>query len=363
MRVALESHELLISRMSGVGRYVFELGRHLRQIEPDARLVLPWSRVGKHFRLWRNGVHGMRYVLPSWCPQRQCDILHLTAGKSMRVAGRPAVILTVHDLWEFTEIARGERVGHSNANKRLMELLSRADGTICISQSTQDDLRRFFPEIKVPSAVIHHGVSDMFARSTSSAIADVRARVLPQGGDYLLYVGHFHPRKNIPGLIAGYAALAGPRPALVLAGNHNPELRVQMAAHARSCGVGEHELIQLDYVADQDLAPLISGARGVVFVPFYEGFGLPLIEAYRCGTPVVCADNSSLPELVHPSSPLVNAADPADVARGIRALLDAHVDEQLRDGLIAHGRSFSWDRCARETLAFYRQVLAGRAAE
>ena len=361
MRVALESHELLISRMSGVGRYVFELGRHLQQIEPGARFSLPLSRIGKHLRLWRNGVHGMRYVLPSWCPQRKCDILHLTAGKSMRVAGRPVVILTVHDLWEFIEIARGERVGHSNANKRLMALLARADGTICISRSTQEDLKRFFPQMTTPSAVIHHGVSDMFARSSSSVIADVRARVLPQIGEYLLYVGHFHPRKNIPGLIAGYAALTGTRPALVLAGNHDPVLRAQMAAHARFCGVGEHELIQLDYVADQDLAPLLSGARGVVFVPLYEGFGLPLIEAYRCGTPVVCANNSSLPELVHPSTPLVNAEDPADVARGIRALLDAHVDDRLREALMAHGRTFSWERCARETHAFYQQVLAMRA--
>lgn len=280
----------------------------------------------------------------------------------MRLAGRPAVILTVHDFWEFIEIARGDRAEHTNSNRRLVELLACADGTICVSRSTQDDLIRFFPQVTVPSAVIHHGVSDTFARSASSVIADFRARVLPQVGDYLLYVGHFHPRKNIPGLIAGYAALTGPRPPLVLAGNQNPELRTQMAAHAKACGIGEHELIQLDYVADRDLAPLISGARGVLFVPFYEGFGLPLIEAYRCGTPVVCADNSSLPELVHSSTPLVNATDPAAVARGIRALLDTNVDDRLRDGLIAHGRSFSWDRCARETHAFYRQVLARRAA-
>ena len=357
MRIALESHELLISKMTGVGRYVFELGCHLRRIEPDTKHVLPLSRIGKHARLIRNGVSNTRYIPQRWWPCAPYDILHLTAGKRMRVPGAPAIILTVHDLWEFVEFARGDRTEYTNANRRLIELLSIADGTICVSQSTQDDLRRFMPDLAIPSTVVHHGVSELFHRSEASAIELFRSRRLPHVGEYLLAVGHFHPRKNIPGLIAGYAAVARPRPPLVLAGNSDVDLRAAMQRHARALGVSDGELIQLDYVANADLSALISGARGVIFVPLYEGFGLPLIEAYRCGTPVVCADNSSLKELAHLSLPLVDATNPGSVAHGIQAMLGLPLDDRLRDTLIAHGHSFTWDCCAQKTHDFYREVL------
>jgi glycosyltransferase involved in cell wall biosynthesis len=357
MRVGLEAHELLIAGMSGVGRYVFELGRHLRAIDPQAGYVLPLSRLAKHHRIRRNGISGMRYVGTHW-PFPRFDILHLTAGKSMRVRGAPPIILTVHDLWEFHEIARGERTGHSNANRRLLELLRIADGVICVSRSTHADLARFFPDLRIPRTVVHHGVSELFTRSTAAEIASCKARHLPKLDEYLLYVGHFHPRKNIPGLLAGYAAVPGPRPPLVLAGNQNQELRTAMATHARKLGIADHELIQLGYLPNEDLAPLISGARGVIFVPLFEGFGLPLVEAYRCGIPVVCGGNSSLIELAHPDSPVVDVTEPQDIARGIQHLVAKPVSAELRHSLIAHGESFSWARCAKETMAFYRQVLA-----
>ena len=361
MRVGLESHELLISGMSGVGRYVFELGRHLRLLDPQAGYVLPLARLAKHPRIRRNGVTGMRYVGAHW-PFPRFDILHLTAGKSMRVRGAPAIILTVHDLWEFHELAKGDRTEHSNANRRLIELLRIADGAICVSRSTCDDLARFFPDLTIPRTVVHHGVSELFTRSTTDAITACKERHLPGVDEYLLYVGHFHPRKNIRGLIAGYAAVRGPRPPLVLAGNQNAELRETMANHARSLGIADHELIQLGYLSNADLAPLISGARGVLFVPLFEGFGLPLIEAYRCGTPVVCGANSSLLELAHPASPLVDVTNPKAISDGIQQLLAAPCSDELRSSLIAHGESFSWARCAQETMAFYRQILARRVS-
>ena len=360
MRIALEAQELLDAHLSGVGRYVLELGRELCALEPGCNLVLPLRRLGKYPRAWRNGLSSPRWIASPFWPRTRYDIVHFPTGQASAMPGDPARIVTVHDLWEFLQVENGALPTHSRSCRRLIEAVAQADGIICVSQNTRHDFEHFCPQVRVSTTVIHHGVSPSFKRSAPAVMANARARLLPGLTDYLLYVGHHHERKNIPGMIAGYAAVPRPRPPLVLVGNSDPGRMEMVSRQAASLGITADEILQLSYVGNDDLVALISAARGLVFVPFFEGFGLPLIEAYRCGTPVVTSDNSSLRELAHPATPLVDPRDPSSIAAGIVRLLACDADESLRQTLAAYGATFTWERCARATLAFYASVINGR---
>jgi glycosyltransferase involved in cell wall biosynthesis len=119
----------------------------------------------------------------------------------------------------------------------------------------------------------------------------------------------------------------------------------------------EGSVVFTDYVPEGDLPALLSGARLFVFPSLYEGFGLPVLEAMACGTPVVCSSASSLPEVVGDAAVLVDPMDVKGLAMAIERVLG---DEELRAKLIEHGfeqaKKFSWERCARETLDVLESV-------
>jgi glycosyltransferase involved in cell wall biosynthesis len=183
--------------------------------------------------------------------------------------------------------------------------------------------------------------------------APVRAKYkLPD--DYILHVGTLQPRKNLIRLIEAMQAIrhaqrqVGIRNlTLVLAGQPG-WLSAPVLAKAR-----EHSDVVrlLGYVPDEDLAGLYSGARAFVFPSLYEGFGFPVLEAMACGTPVICSDTSSLPELVGEAALLVDPTDTSALASAVARVLS---EDNLRAALVEKGfvqaRKFSWDRTARETL-------------
>jgi glycosyltransferase involved in cell wall biosynthesis len=190
----------------------------------------------------------------------------------------------------------------------------------------------------------------------------VKARYVNPAGEYLLSICTLEPRKNLVHLLRCFHRLLQEKPAalrLVLVGptgwktdpvfallQEHPDLRARV--------------VLAGYVPDADLAALYSGARGFVYPSLYEGFGLPVLEAMQCGTPVITSDSSSLPEVVGDTSLLVPPTD-AD------ALSDALLRLVTDDGLVADlGRRglersalFSWDRTAEETVRAYAAMLSG----
>jgi glycosyltransferase involved in cell wall biosynthesis len=186
---------------------------------------------------------------------------------------------------------------------------------------------------------------------------------------YLLYVGTLQPRKNLSRLIEAFARLAG-APAfadvqqsdslrLVLAGRRG-WLYDDLVAQVERLGLAGRVFFP-GYVADADLPALYSGALAFVFPSLYEGFGLPVLEAGACGVPVITSNTSSLPEVAGDAALLV---DPHDVDAIAEAMYRLVTDEALRQELIRRGienvKRFSWEKCARETLAVLEEVATSR---
>jgi glycosyltransferase involved in cell wall biosynthesis len=294
---------------------------------------MPFPRLWTHLRLsWEmlrrppDVLFVPAHVLPLWRPRR--------------------AVVTIHDLGyiHFPE-------AHPPRQRLELHLSTAwnahvASRIIAISQATKDDLVRHYrvPEDKI--AVVYHGVEPRF-RPTPDPAAPARYG-LPSR--YLLYLGTLQPRKNLERLVEAYVRLPGDAPALVLAGAKGWYFE-RIAAVIAKRGLGKRVLLP-GYVADDDVPALLTGATALVYPSLYEGFGLPALEAMACGTPVLAADTSSLPEVVGEAGLLVDPLDVDAIATAMQRLL---TDGALRAALSRQGRArakrFSWDRCARETLA------------
>jgi glycosyltransferase involved in cell wall biosynthesis len=206
------------------------------------------------------------------------------------------------------------------------------------------------------------GLDAAFRRADDEEIAAARRRYRLQDAPYLMSVGVFEPRKNQAGLVRAFASLvAGDAQLphrLVLAGSVGLGWRnSQIGRLIDSLGVSERVRI-LDALPDEQLRQLLSGADAFAYPSFYEGFGLPVLEAMACGVPVVTSNLSSMPE-VGGDAPLY--ADPADVGQIAaalgRVLHDASLRESMVEAGLARAATFTWDACARGTLEAFAAAV------
>ncbi len=243
-------------------------------------------------------------------------------------------------------------------------LLGSAHQVLTISQQTADDAmeRLNIPEERI--TVIDSGVSDRFSSLvTSREEADTILRsALPKvRPGFLLYVGGVDYRKNLEGAIRAYAGL--PRPIrdahqLVIACNLAQHLRFSLRIFAQGLGIEANNLLLTGFVPDRDLAALYRSCELFVFPSLYEGAGLPILEAMTCGAPVAASGTSAMPELLGDTAATFDPADPDDIARCIREVLETPGTlDALRDRSRRRVALYTWERVARRTLEGYERAL------
>ena len=369
MIIGVDASRALRARRTGTERYSLEILRHLLALDearrhewrlyvdqPPAPGLFPQAsgslrvvvRVLPGRRLWthRSLAREVRAHPP--------DVLFVPAHVlPFRWPGRglPPSVVTVHDLGYryFPE-------AHTRFQRLYLEWSTRwnawaARRVIAVSQATAQDLIRFYRTPREKIRVIHEAPPAL-APVPEAQIREV-ARRHGLARPYALHVGTLQPRKNLARLLEAYARLhaRGPVPwDLALAGGAGWR-RPRLAEQAQALGVAERVHL-LGYVPDSDLPGLLRGAHFFVFPSLFEGFGLPVLEAQQMGVPVMCANNSALPEVAGDAAILV---DPLDVEALADAMLRLSQDEALRQELIAKGyenvKRFSWEKAARETLA------------
>ena len=311
---------------------------------------IPWRRLWTHMRL---SVAMLRYTP---------DVLFVPSHV-VPLRHPPATVVTIHDVgYLYYPDA------HTAASRRYLDWSTRfstqaARRVIAISQQTADDLVQHYAVPADKIRVIHHGSDPTFHPITDrQELANMRHRYeLPLARPYILYVGTLQPRKNLARLIEAFAAgLAGERfgpqpPMLVLAGKKG-WLYDELFALVERLGLGTAVHFP-GYVRQEDLPTLISGAEVFALPSLYEGFGLPALEAMACGTPLIAARASSLPEVVDDAGLLCDPLDPAAWTEALAALLN---DQSLRTRYsgagMARAAQFTWARAARATLEVLEEV-------
>lgn len=269
---------------------------------------------------------------------------------------RAPIITTIHDLSVqlFPQWHPPHRVAKYEENFRIGR--DRTHLFLADSHSTARDLQTLWGIEADRVKVVHLAPRPRFRPADPASVRRVKETLrLPDS--YFLFVGTIEPRKNVTGLLKAYRALPESlrsKVPLVLAGGwgwRTAEIESLLSdpllAGVRFTG----------YLPDEDLVPLLSGATALVYPSFYEGFGLPPLEAMACGVPVITSHGGSLQEVVADAALVV---DPKHVAGITEAMVRVAESAELRSQLIEKGtaweKRFSWERTAKETAAAYRMV-------
>lgn len=315
---------------------------------PGAEIrVIPFPRLWTHLRLsWELLRHPVdllfvpAHVLPLYHPRRSLVTIHDVGYRFFPEA---------HPLLQRLYLAWS-----TGYNART------AARVIAVSHATREALATSYgiPHQKVH--VIPNGYTpDLKPVRDPHALYAVRQKYgIP--GDYILYLGRLQPRKNLPRLIRAFGRIAGDYPdlSLVLAG---PGGWLEQSIHEAiaACHL-ETRVLLPGYIAADDKAALLSGARVFAFPSLYEGFGIPVLEAQACEVPVLTSTTSSLPEVAGDAAVLVDPTDELAIAEGLRRLLeDAALCETLRARGRANVARFSWESAARQTAALIEAMLTG----
>jgi glycosyltransferase involved in cell wall biosynthesis len=307
-------------------------------------------------------------LLPGALRRERLDLYHAPANRGIPLIGRGRFVATIHDVIPLVTPYFFDRRTNPpiiTGALRLVAWVSLAVVTwksrriITDSESSRRDIARLFPWVRGKMTVIYPGADPRYQREEdASVVRRVLAKyALPS--QYLIFVGGLGQRKNIAGLLRAYSQLVRALPtvpALVVVGRHNALYNgLQQVAHSLRVADRVHFP---GFVPTEDMPALLSAADLLVYPSFYEGFGLPVLEAMACGCPVVCSRTSALPEVGADGVLYCDPTSPEDIAAKIRRVL---ADSTLRGQLIARGlqraSEFSMDRMAAEALNVYREVL------
>ena len=352
MRVYYDYQIMLAQKFGGISRYVYEVSKRLPSLGADVAMRVIHNR---NYYFSQKFPFNDSSSLPELAAfhlinkaaryfdlrSGKFDIFHPTYYYADKFSGSKFVV-TVHDMTHELY----------SLNRRVIlakrKIIPQADRIIAVSQNTKLDILKFFPEIEPERiSVIYHGAS------MSPKVNKTKALV-PY--DYVLFVGLRSMYKNFARFSQAMKPLmARNRELNVLCVGGGSFTKEELSSFGEFSG-RFHQLS----LSDEDLARAYGGALCFVFPSEYEGFGIPLLEAFACSCPVVCSDSSSLPEVAEEAAEYFDALDVDGMAGAVERVIESG---SMRRDLIGKGlerlKFFDWDKAAKQTLECYIITLKG----
>lgn len=354
-------------RRAGIHHYISQILNHLPLGGDIAYTVFTqpeagWHRPGLAQQLskWPTEKRWLRILWEQWAwPlaawRERLDLLHSLAFVSPLLSPCPTMV-TVYDLSFITFPDRFPRLQRLYLASQTRRSCHQARRVTTISDSGRDDLQRLFGLPLTKIDVIRPGVDPLFCPQPEAVIQAFRHKQsLPN--QFILHVGTLQPRKNIPTLLKALAALHRPEIPLVLVGGRG-WLYEEIDATIEKLNL-QQQIIFAGYVPDEQLPLWYNAASLLVFPSVYEGFGMPIIQAMACGTPVIAANNSAIPEATGQAALLFEPYQVNHLTNHLQDVLNnPNLALTLRQQGFQQARQFSWERSGREMAESYRQALA-----
>ena len=370
LHIGFDAHSIG-TRLGGNETYASNLIEALAEVDTRNRYTLYVTKqeaVDRYARRWSNV--SVRKTLPhtpliripltlaAELRRRPVDILHVQYTAPPLVPCDTVVM--IHDL-SFEHIPETfKRRSWMQMRLTVRRTARSASHIVTDSEYSRQDILRTY---RLPPERVT--TTPLAASSRFKPVSD--RRVLEKyriTGDYILAVGSIQPRKNIARLIRAYTLMLsqqrGNVPKLVIVGKRAWLSEETLKAAALSSA--REKIVFTGYVPESDLAALYTGALCFAYPSFFEGFGIPLLEAMRCGTPTITSDGTCFPEVVGDASLMIDPFDEQSIADGLwRVISDAALREQLRSRGFVQSSLFDWRETARRTLGVYEQVFHTKA--
>ena len=369
--IGLDARGAFWYRGTGIGTYSYQLATNLGKLAADGRIsyIMPGSEYadfdfadGVQCSLAGTSADYFGEVfLPRWLEDNQISLYHVPQnGIGLPEDINCRKVATVHDLIPYVY---PETVGKNYLKEFLRsmpKIMANADGIIAVSEHTKRDILRFFDYPEERIAVIYEAAEPIYSPTSTYACRDILQRLYGIDGEFLLYVGGLGARKNLSGLLTAFAQ-ALPQlhhsRKLVCPGRNGRD-KAYLKELCKALEI-EDKVIFPGFVPLNLLPYFYGAATALVYPSYYEGFGLPVLEAMACGCPVLAADNSSIPEIGGEAAVYFNAYDTESISKAIvRTLNDEELLNEMCYGGLRHSSQFCWQQNAEETLAFYDKILS-----
>ncbi|MDD5489410.1 MAG: glycosyltransferase family 1 protein [Candidatus Moranbacteria bacterium] len=378
MRIGIDLRCLEEEKISGVGEYALEIVRNLLEADGKNQYVIfsnSYKQKSKNFGFlekypqaelkrfrYPNKILNLFLWYFGWPKLDKliggADIFFAPNINFLAISGGCKLVSTFHDLSfeRFPEFFTAKtRLWHYYfVNPR--RLAKKSSRIFAVSQSTGNDLAELYKIDEKKTGVIRHGISgdyQIISRNDPKLLEVQKKYNLPY--KFILYLGNIEPRKNVRSLVKAYKKLRKVDPTLekyklVLAGNKSPQCRDIINGE-------ENDIFSIGYIDREDKPFVYNLASLFVYPSFFEGFGLPILEAMACGTPVIASNNSSIPEVVGNAAILVDPNRPQEISEAMKNILGSDkLYTKLRERGLAQAKKFNWKECAEKTINLFQKI-------
>jgi len=357
VRIGFEATSAIGTNLTGIGHYIQSIVPAIeRELSAGEKLMLFYkaSRLKKYKDWWRpKGLDSKAYYKSYWPVVKNVDLLHGLDGMvpNWRNAAK---VVTIHDLAaiKLNNDEISSQTFRTRKLKNYLKTIAYADAIITDSEATKQDVVSILGVPADRVFVVHLGIDKKYKPQDRDRIDALKTRY-DLNNAYLLFMGAISSRKNTERLVEAYAKSSAKESVdLVLAGGMGYQHEKTIEAIKKN---GLHGKVKvMGYLPEKDIPVLYSGALGFVFPTLYEGFGLPILEAMACGTPVLTGNTGSAPEVSGGHAVLVDPYEVEDISKGIDQLLDRPVQMNL---MLDHAARFTWQHCAVKTIQVYKKLI------
>jgi len=362
MIIAVNTRLLLKGKLEGIGWFTYETLSRITRNHPEHRFIFIFDRSFSDEFIFSDNItpivlspptrHPILWLIwfelqiPRILKKYKADLFFSPDGY-LSINSPTRQLAAIHDI-NFAH--RPQDLPWLKAkyyNYFFPRFSRKADRIVTVSSFSKEDIHQTYKIGNDKIDVVYNGVNTLYT-PTSEEERKIAKATYAEGKDYFLFIGSLHPRKNIEGLLRAFDAFKTSVQSdvrlLIVGGNMFKTGEIKMIYEGMR---HKEDVIFTGRLGNEELHQILGAALALTFVPFFEGFGIPVIEAMSAGVSVICSNTTSLPEV---GGEAVLYVDPFDIQQIEAAMIKLYTDKELRDSLIDKGfqqkEKFSWDKTA-----------------